>query len=368
MNLRKAFAISALVGISFPTAVHAQLAEMPTLGTIDFFGLQIPESEAVELLPFKVGEAMEDVIGRVTDPESKPQGFAEMFGAKHATMQFVCCNADQLTMAYIGLADSDEPTVAFREPPIGEIFLPEDMVRKYNLSMEYLFEAVKNPQGPEDLSQGHSLVSYPPLREIQESFIVEATDSQVLLIRVLHDSIDPEHRFVAAHILGYAADKKAVTPELVFAVTDSNTTVRNNATRAIGVIAAYANMNPQLGIEIEGGVFVDMLNSLNWTDRNKGLMVLNSLSRARNADLLAALRMRALNSLIEMRAWKNLGHAEAACRILVRILGLPEQDELHPRKLTLAHARELEAKQKTKYLIVGAMAATELSVCNWLVS
>ncbi len=335
-------------GLLISTALHAQVAEMPPIGTIDFFGLTMSESEALEIVPFKVGDAMEAVARTMgfLDPDSQPLDFAAIFGAAHGSAQFVCCNEDGLTMAYVGLTNSEAPAVEYRDAPTGEVFLPEELIDRYKRSMEYLFEAVQNPQGSEDQPQGHLLVGYPPLREIQESFIVDARDKQALLIQVLHESVDPEHRSVAAHVLGYAPDKKAIVRELVLAVRDSNGAVRNNATRAIGEIAVYAVTNPQLGIEIDGDVFVDMLNSLDWTDRNKGLMVLHMVSRTRDAELLSALRTRTLSALIEMCAWKNLGHAEGACVILERILGLPEQDTLHPRASTLAQARVLAAEQQ----------------------
>ncbi len=333
-------------GLFISTALHAQVSEMPAIGTIDFFGLTMSEPEALEIVPFKVGDAMEAVARTMgfLDPDSQPLDFAAMFGAAHGSAQFVCCNEDGLTMAYIGLTNSEVPAVEYRDPPTAEVFLPEELIGRYKRSMEYLFEAVQQPQGSEDQPQGHLLVGYPPLREIQESFIVDARDKQALLIQVLHESVDPEQRSVAAHVLGYAPDKKAIVPELVLAVRDSNGAVRNNATRAIGEIAVYAVTNPQLGIEIDGDVFVDMLNSLDWTDRNKGLMVLHMVSRTRDDELLSALRTRTLSALIEMCAWKNLGHAEGACVILERILGLPEQDTLHPRASTLAQARALAAE------------------------
>ncbi|MEJ2088764.1 MAG: hypothetical protein P8Y69_09900, partial [Gammaproteobacteria bacterium] len=95
---------------------------------------------------------------------------------------------------------------------------------------------------------------------------------------------------------------------------------------------------------IDGTVFVEMLNSLQWTDRNKALMVLSSLSRRRDLELLTALRTQALPALIEMCGWKNLGHAGASCRILERILGFPEQEDLYPRDTTLQQASALRAR------------------------
>ena len=61
MHPRNTFTVRVFAGLLISTALHAQVAEMPAIGTIDFFGLTIPESEALEIVPFKVGDAMEAV-------------------------------------------------------------------------------------------------------------------------------------------------------------------------------------------------------------------------------------------------------------------------------------------------------------------
>jgi hypothetical protein len=333
--------VGTIFGVLFLSSLPltwAQLAEIPPIGTIDFFGLTIPESEALEILPISVGDSVADAA-RVMDRTD----FAAALGALRGTFNFVCCNEGKLTMVYIGLTSSEQAAVVYHAAPTGRVFLPTELVERYDKSMDYLVEVVKNPRGPEDRSQGHSLIDYPPLRALQESFIADARDRQSLLVEVLHESENAKHRAVAAHVLGYAPDKKVIVPELVTAVRDPVVLVRNNATRAIGVIADYATDNPDLGIEIDGTVFVEMLNSLQWTDRNKALMVLSSLSRRRDLELLTALRTQALPALIEMCGWKNLGHAGASCRILERILGFPEQEDLYPRDTTLQQASALRA-------------------------
>ena len=84
-----------------------------------------------------------------------------------------------------------------------------------------------------------------------------------------------------------------------------------------------------------------MLNSVAFTDRNKGLSIVSSLTESRDPQLLSELQDRALPSLIEMCRWKSDGHAYHACRILERIAGLPEQGELHPKETTITKASAL---------------------------
>lgn len=126
-----------------------------------------------------------------------------------------------------------------------------------------------------------------------------------------------------------------MTHALEQAALDPDDGVHNNATRALAVIAQYGHDNPELGIEIRADSFIDMLNLVVWTDRNKGLFVLESLTADRNPETLDDLRQRALPSLIDMCRWKREGHAHPACRILERIVGLPERQELHPKGKTI---------------------------------
>jgi len=55
-----------------------------------------------------------------------------------------------------------------------------------------------------------------------------------------------------------------------------------------------------------------MLNSIEWTDRNKSSLALYRLTENRDPKVLTILRRKALRSLVEMARWKTLGHARAA--------------------------------------------------------
>jgi len=109
----------------------------------------------------------------------------------------------------------------------------------------------------------------------------------------------------------------------------------------LAVIAQYANANPDRAIVIPPGSFIDMLNSIVWSDRNKSLAVLVSLTEGRDPELLATLRASSVSSLKEMCAWTHWGHAEPACLILQRIAGLPDDRDKRSRDLTLARTMAL---------------------------
>jgi hypothetical protein len=167
---------------------------------------------------------------------------------------------------------------------------------------------------------------FPAARAVQERFVILAARYGAELAQVLHQSANQEHRAIAAQVLGYSADKRAVVAHLVQATRDPYSTVRNNAVRALALIAAYGHRHPDLGIVVPPEPLVDLLNSLVWTDRNKSSMALMRISEARDPALLAVLKARALPSLIEMARWKVPGHALAPFFILSRIAGIPDSE------------------------------------------
>ena len=121
----------------------------------------------------------------------------------------------------------------------------------------------------DDVSQGHSLLANPECRAIQEQCIAYAKAHVDDLRSVLRASSDGQHRADAAWMLGYAPDKRSVIADLLYAVEDPESGVRNNATRALGAIASLAIQHRELGIQIPATRFVEMLNSLDWSDRTK---------------------------------------------------------------------------------------------------
>ena len=96
-------------------------------------------------------------------------------------------------------------------------------------------------------------------------------------------------------------------------------------------LAVLAFSNPETAAKIATTIpaarFVAMLNSPEWTDRNKAIALFASLTASRDRRLLAQLRSIALDSLLEMAKWKDLGYAAPAARILARIAGLKEPSE-----------------------------------------
>src|SRR5262245_15989135 len=102
--------------------------------------------------------------------------------------------------------------------------------------------------------------------------------------------------------------------------------IRNNATRAMAVMAGAARQTTRQSIKIPVRPFIEMLNSIEWTDRNKSSWALLRFTDKRDPAILSELRQKALPSLIEMASWKSSGHASPSFFLLGRVAGLPEDE------------------------------------------
>jgi len=104
-------------------------------------------------------------------------------------------------------------------------------------------------------------------------------------------------------------------------VTDRNPIVRN---KSIRVLAVLAHHDPDIARQITPDPFIPMLHSLDWTDRNKALAVLDPITAARDPKALESLRRQALDPLRQMSLWTYWGHASMALALVGRIAGIPE--------------------------------------------
>ena len=214
----------------------------------------------------------------------------------------------------------------FRSAPDDPVRLSPDVVEAGEAFMRALMDAVRRGDAGEDDSKGHSLMHDPTARAVQEQFIAYAARDLNQLRDVVRRSGEATHRALAAQILGYASDKRAVVDDLVYGMRDPSESVRNNAMRALAVIAEFAGGSPDRGVRVPYEPFVDLLSSPFWTDRNKASFALEELSTKRDPQLLQTLRAQALPALVEMARWKSDGHAGAAFFLLGRIGGLSEDE------------------------------------------
>jgi hypothetical protein len=152
-------------------------------------------------------------------------------------------------------------------------------------------------------------------------------DQYLLQIRdVLRNSNDEAQRAMAAYVLVYASRKSDVVNDLQYGLKDADAGVRNNAARSLVALSVLANLDPSSEVRISATWFIEMLNSLSWSDRNRALWALQTLTDSRDPLVLDQLRTRALDALVDMARWKTLSHALPAFVLLGRVAGMPEPE------------------------------------------
>lgn len=297
------------------------------VGIIDFFGLrQVPENRARQALGIREGDTIPESEAAAKEfIHASEQRLAALPGVRRAHISGVCCDAGKLIL-YVGIDEGGGDSLKFSPSPSGAARLPADVLIAERAFEAALQAAVEKGDAGEDDTQGHSLMDNPGARAIQQQFITFAARDEKRLRTVLRESGDADHRATAAQVLGYVKDKRSIVPDLVAAMADPDEGTRNNAMRALSIFAGFADRHPELRIHVPPEPFVHLLNSFWWTDRNKASMALTELAARRDPALLASLRARALDSLVEMARWKSRLHAAAPFFLLGYVAGLPDEE------------------------------------------
>jgi hypothetical protein len=299
-------------------------AQAPLFATVDFYGLRtVTEQQVRSVLRLKEGDPIPDdkAAGEII------KSLEAIPNVEDAALEFPCCDEKYgKSILYVGIREKGTPALKFRSAPMGDIRLPAEMLELEEQFYDKLGKAVIKGDTAEDDSQGHSLMANAEARAVQEQFISVAANNGDLLRKVLRGSSDAHHRALAAQIIAYSSDKHKIIGDLIYAIKDPSDSVRNAAVRALAVLARYAQANPQKKLKISFAPFIDLLNSVVWTDRNKSSLALFPLTDGRDPKLLKELRIRALPSLMEMARWQSKGHAFGPLMILGRIAGIPDHE------------------------------------------
>ena len=299
------------------------MAQTVKIGSIDVYGnRRIPTDSVLAAAGISPGESVSQQKFLTKTIE---KNITTATGARLVRTAIACCDKNGRYHLFIGVAESDSTILQTRAAPNLRIELPARYINAYKQYAERLAEGMLLGQTTEDWSQGHSLVSYPPLRKLQDRFMQWADADPATLKKVLRSSAYPVHRAAAAQILAYNPDKNKIIPDLMYAIIDESEEVRSHAIKAMAIIANYASLKPSLKINVPYVPFVRLVNSVSWSDRNKGLLVLTQLSKSRNEVLFNYLRKNAVPALKEMSLWKSESHAAPAFAILARMNGWTEE-------------------------------------------
>ncbi len=283
---------------------------------VDLYGLRNVSARAVR-----------DAIGESPEvSEQLVEKLKAIPGVSGGSLDLICC-VDGKSVLFVGIVEPGSPPPPPTRPrPDGETKLPLEFGQAYEEFLDALFLAAEAGRAGEDSSEGHALSMDPAARAAQQKFIELSRDNVELLREVLATSRYDEDRAVAAHVIAYAQDKAAVLPDLLQATSDADSTVRNNAIRAIGVLVAYAENKPDILQRIDPEPFVTLLSSPEWGDRNKAILVLLGLTKQPDPRRAERFQGDALDSLAEMARWQSPNHARGAFELLGRVVGRSDEE------------------------------------------
>lgn len=300
-----------------------------TIGAIDLYGLDGLNVNLVRAaLPLREGDQLsrdskEIMVGRLREAIKRATG------REASDIAPVCCDDRGRLIIYIGLRSESVRQTLYNPSPSGSARLPPAALKVYRDAEQAWLNAMKKGVSGEDDSQGYALSLDPEARTKQLALHEYAARHSRMIRRVLASARDVEHRQIAAEMLGYAERSRVQITALIRASHDVDDGVRNNATRALVVLA---RSRAEASAMIPGECFVGLLNSDLWTDRNKSAELLSVLTTNRDPQLLACLREQALTSLIEMARWSHQGHANSARLMLGRIAGIEDKTLLAMRE------------------------------------
>jgi hypothetical protein len=283
-------------------------AQAPRLDTLDFYGLRkTTEAQVRAAVAVKEGDPLPSSKGDAEERLDQIPGVVE----SHLEAVY---DGGKMVL-YVGLEERGAPHFDLREAPEGDMRLPDKISAEYRSFVEAAAAASRANITAEDLTQGQARSADPNTRKIQDRFPLFATEHLAELRDVLRNSSDEEQRATAAYIIGYAPNKLDVINDLQYALKDADAGVRTNATRSLVAIEVLAKLDPKLGIKISPTWFIEMLNSLSWSDRSRAVGALQILTDQPNSAILD-----------QMAHWKTLAHALPPYLLLGRVLGLPEEE------------------------------------------
>jgi hypothetical protein len=330
MKARRTTDVAITMAVAMSTLLATRVAgQAIPIGIIDFYGLgRLSTGDARAALTFREG----DIISLEGDERpalmaASEARLATLPGVRQARISLVCCDNGR-ALVYVGIEESGAATTSFRAAPQGNAHLADDIVQARDEFAKAFTRAIERGDAAEDRSQGHALSHDSATRAIQERFIRYANRDLPELRRVIRTSSRPAERALAAQLLGYTDDKSAVVDDLSYGMSDPAEGVRNNAMRALMVIAEMKPREGRLVPRIPPEPFIAFLSSPVWSDRNKAALALAALTRNRDPMFLEALRGEAISSLVEMARWKSEGHAQPAFIILARIAEYSDESAL----------------------------------------
>lgn len=328
-------------GFGLAGAVQAQEAASATkrVGTVDLFGYagwdrDDPNTAALwKKLAARVGAEVK--LGATASFKRQVQGDVVAVTGKPATdVAVICCNEKGDLSVFVGMEGESAIPLEQRATPTGSDALPAEALALYAKEEKAWQAADTLGSSAEDDSHGYALAKDAATRAVQEQMRAFAVSHADVIVRVLRRSGMVEQRRAAATLLGYADRSPAQVRGLQDGMNDDDDAVRNNAVRALAVMA---QAGPLPGLNVQQ--IIGLLYSGVWTDRNKASALLLGLTAKHDAKILKALGDEALPPLIEGTRWQSKAHAFAFAMVLGRVAGI--SDERSSELINSGHAAEI---------------------------
>jgi hypothetical protein len=315
----------------------------PRVGLIEIYGARKISTEKIRsAIQVKVGD-------RLPSREDAEDRIDKLSGILASRVEAACC-LNRGMVLYVGVEERDEPHLEFNPAPTSDLHLPLSIFDDYHELLENVEASIRGRNADEDLTNGYSLMADPQSRELQQSFLSAVAVDLPLITQVARESADSEHRAAAAYLLQYGPRTpraiKTTIDALQYALRDREDLVRENAIRSLHAIEVGAKLHPEQDIHLEPTWFVELMNSVVWSDRRNASLILVDLTETRNPDTLQLLRDRALPSVLEMARWHDLQHALPAFILAGRLAGM---DENAIKQAWLSEDRESVLKAALKH-------------------
>jgi hypothetical protein len=324
ISYRLFFLVFLVAGPAFPAAA-ARDDLTPRIGAMEIFGERaVPQKKIRDVLGLSEGSPLPPSRGNLEDR------LGAIHGVVGARLEVVCCDRGK-TILYIGIQERDAPHIEFHPAPTGEQALPEEMQSQYRDFLELAKEAARQGSTGEDLTNGYSLMAFPDARSCQKVLREQVEKYASELHEVVRKSSDDDQRAAAAYLLQYAPRESVragqqMVDDLQYALQDPSDVVRANAMRALKAVRVGAKLHPEQGLAVLPTWYVELLNSVVWSDRRGASLELVELTDSRDPATLAEIRERAIDSVVEMARWHDLEHALPPFILAGRLAGLSEED------------------------------------------
>jgi hypothetical protein len=296
----------------------------PRVGAVEIYGARkVPVRKIRAVLGVTDGSPL---------PPSK-EGLEEKLdkisGIVASRLEASCC-VDGKSILYVGIEEKDSPHFEYRPTPDGDITLPKEITDLYADFLAAVDRTTRSGQTGESLNPGYSVMQDPAARQDQLAFIPLVKTYLETVHRVIRTSRDPDQRSIAAYVLQYGPRGAKTSPEIVddlqYALRDGDDSVRANAIRSLTAMYVGSKLHPEHAVSIQPTWFVELLNSIVWSDRHNAAVALVDMTEDNNQDTLEMIRERSLSSIVEMARWRDLSKALPPFILAGRLAGLSKKE------------------------------------------